>query len=568
MKRCLILIVFAFCLFSCEKPSEEGGGGTGSQEFSLLLPGIKTTLSGQTVFWAKGDKVAFYNGTLSAPAVYVSKNSSPASRAAFSCSTDKAEKADNFYECIAPASAFSKWSDNKTAEINLPTSQTVSSGGWDPSAALFAGSGAGTSFSMTSVCSFVKFTIGAASVKAKSVTVKGTEPKSGAASVKFGKGFCNFGEPLSGSKTSASLLCSSAVFPVGTYSIALLPGSKAENIEVEFEDASGKVVYRKSLSGVQLQQGRAVNLGTIPSAEESNLRLVASGTNKVYVIDAGKVKWEEEYTKGLVWSWESSSLGSTFKSADISEAIPVNGGKELFITGAYYNSSQKGWCVHLKPDYSTPNGYQQLFFTTETQNAHSATLLPGGYIVVACSNGDDCLRVFNPSGTTPSQSIGSYPLTSAHGVVWNVNSKRLFAIGGNFLYIYSFNESEGTLKLEKTVTATSYTDHLHSLAEVDANTLVMGGNYAATYDIPTGTFKAVNWFKDSYTKGIKSLNINPMTGEAFYSFASSVTGVGNNNTHTHTIRYTGDVTKQYDHDAEKHIMVNDINMYKVRVLSW
>lgn len=569
MKRGLLLISLLALMASCSKDDGGSGHEEQTQEFTLMLPSVKTSISGQNAFWDKGDKAAFFSGSESMSAVFTSENTSSSARAVFKCKDSKAIKAGGYYMAVSPASALKQWDGKEMkAIIGIPSSQKVTSAGWDSGAAVFATAGAGTNLMMNPMCSFVKFTIDAKSAKANRLVVNGSAPLTGEASVSMSRGNASFVSCLDDSRNTATLQTTATVFANGVYFLAVMPGTHPDGVTFSFINKSGDVVYEKKIPDMEFPAGKTISLGTIPSSQDARCRLIASGAGKVYVFDKDNVKWGEEYTKGLVWSWSSASLGDKYKKADIADAVPVDNGKGILVTGAY-TSYHQGFCVYLKPNFDTTDGVEQVFFTSNVYNAHSAELLPGNYIVVACSNGDNHLKMFNLNSSTPDAVIGSYPLESAHGVEWCEQAKRLYAIGGTSLQIYTFDKNTGALALEKTISTSSYVSHLHSLSLCeDDNTLVIGGNNVATYDIAKGSFKNLVWFNDSYTNGIKSVNMNSSTKEVFYTFAAKGTAEGSTDTHTHTIRYCDDPSQTYNLDAEKHIKVTDIEMYKVRVLSW
>ena len=120
------------------------------------------------------------------------------------------------------------------------------------------------------------------------------------------------------------------------------------------------------------------------------------------------------------------------------------------------------------------------------------------------------------------------------------------------------------LILEKTVSTAAYVSALHDLTLVDANTLVMAGIRAAFYNISAGTFTQIEHFNPSALFSVKSINCNMTTGECFYTFAAEGTFEGGYYWSSHKLRYTSDLKG----NEESHILVDDIDMYKVRVFNW
>lgn len=347
--------------------------------------------------------------------------------------------------------------------------------------------------------------------------------------------------------------------------VLLAPVTLSNGYDITLQTAEGGTISVKKAEPVNLEVSGAVY--TEKATNDSVRKLIACGSDKVYLIDATKTTWGGSYKDGLMWTWSCTSVMSKCpgckSSSHIDDVVICNDKKQLLVTC----SNNGGWCVLLEPDYENDGKAELLFWTNIAPNAHSAELLPGGYIAVACStDGGDCVQIYDIKKNNTVK--GSYPLSSAHGVVWNEQSQRLYAVGGNNLQIYKWNASDGTLSLEKTLGTNSYATGLHDISLVDGNTLIMGSTKCALYKINEGTFTQVPWFNDAATKGIKSLNYNPYSDEIFYTYAVADTHEGGYDWSTQTIRYTDTPFSNYNINTEKKIKVSDINMYKVRVLNW
>lgn len=169
----------------------------------------------------------------------------------------------------------------------------------------------------------------------------------------------------------------------------------------------------------------------------------------VYMIDAGLAD-ETTYKDAVTWSWDATEAAAVLgldksRCNHLDDCKPVDNGKKLLCTSSY------NWCVLL--DIATK---EVLFHTTATPNAHSAELLPGNRIVVACSEGsgagNNSVQLYDIS--QPNRILYQSALGSAHGVVWNETTQRLYAIGGQSLQIYKLKDWETatpSLELEKTV---------------------------------------------------------------------------------------------------------------------
>ena len=285
--------------------------------------------------------------------------------------------------------------------------------------------------------------------------------------------------------------------------------------------------------------------------------LVFCGDNMVYMIDAGLAN-ETTYKDAVTWSWDATEAAAVLgldksRCNHLDDCKPVDNGKKLLCTSSY------NWCVLL--DIATK---EVLFHTTATPNAHSAELLPGNRIVVACSGGEssgnNSIQLYDIS--QPNRILYQSALGSAHGVVWNETTQRLYAIGGQSLQIYKLKDWETaapSLELEKTVQTPQ--GGLHDMSYVNSNTLCIGGRRAYLYDIGANRFTEMMLF--SASTAIKSINYNDETGELWYT--DSTNPEGSQSWSTQTIRYSTDKNASTE---TRTIKVPDLDVYKVRVMNW
>lgn len=343
------------------------------------------------------------------------------------------------------------------------------------------------------------------------------------------------------------------------------PASLSKGYTIKFTCSKGFVEDIVENEATEFKAGACTVLGA--SSNDSIRKLLACGSDKVYLFNAEKVSWGGSYKDGLMWTWNCTSVQGTCSgaksSSHIDDVVVCANKKQLLVTC----SNNGGWCVLIEPDYNVSGSARLLFWTNSAPNAHSAEMLPDGYVVVACSvDGGDCLQLYDINQNN--KVLATYPLVSAHGAVWNEASKRLYAIGNQTLQIYKWDSANHVLVLDKEVSTNGYVSGLHDLSLVDDNTLIMGSSHAALYNIKTGAFTSLKWFNNTETNGIKSINYNAITEECYYTYAVEATSEGAYSWSSHKIRYTGNLNATYSLTAEKHIIVDDINMYKVRVLNW
>lgn len=289
----------------------------------------------------------------------------------------------------------------------------------------------------------------------------------------------------------------------------------------------------------------------------SSARLVFCGENRVCMIDAARAD-ASGYENALIWSWDAASAAETLgidasRCDHLDDCKPYDNGARLLLTSSY------GWCVLLDTERN-----EILFHTTASANAHSAELLPEDRVVVACSTGNgasnNILQLYDLD--TPDRVLAQVPLESAHGVVWNATTQRLYAIGGQSLQIYRLEAWESDspqLVLEKNFRTPQ--SGVHDLTFVDGRTLCVAGRQAYLYNIESNLFTEMLLFSSS--TAIKSLNYNAETGEMWYTDAT--TPEGSQSWSTRTIRYA---TNRNGSSSLRTIRVPDLDMYKVRVVAW
>ena len=139
-------------------------------------------------------------------------------------------------------------------------------------------------------------------------------------------------------------------------------------------------------------------------------------------------------SESILWEWKAGSAPEILPDHvswfnHVSEVKPVHG------TDALLCAASGGGVALVRL-----NDQKVLFYAYAGGNTHSAALLPDGNIVSASSTGG-YLRLFvAPEVFTAADAIESadYPLTDAHGVVWDSKRQTLWALGGEELVGYSY----------------------------------------------------------------------------------------------------------------------------------
>ncbi len=311
-------------------------------------------------------------------------------------------------------------------------------------------------------------------------------------------------------------------------------------------DASGN--YTEEFHGwrMPLAPGGTTTGGNVASRYHTQLAFVAGSS--LYLVDADLASGKT-YKDGLIWKWNSSQhkaeLG-TANTNNMDECKIIDGGNAYLVTSSY------NWAAIV--DARTGD---VKFFSDKSTMAHSAELLPGNRLVVACSSGGDCLQVFDRDRSN--EVLYSCQLYFAHGAVWDPESERLYASGYDKVNVYGLENWDGaspSLKLLKSIPTPR--THVHDLQKLESGTLTVSGSWAFYWDIETEEFSEIPFFSNRIN--LKSVNCNPETGEAWYTQATEEWW-------THEIRHIPSFREESAENCDASISVN-LPCYKVRVRRW
>lgn len=302
---------------------------------------------------------------------------------------------------------------------------------------------------------------------------------------------------------------------------------------------------------VQLQAERLNELSL--SRPTPGTLLIICGGSMVYIIDVDTALDSDDWHSSIVWSWDARTLSTTIGLSEsrldhIDDCKLVDNGRKILVTSSF------GWCAMVDYDTRKP-----VFYSNTTPNAHSADLLPGNLIAVACSDGttDSHNMVHLYDADRPNEKIAQYSFPSCHATVWNATTERLYAAGAR--KIGSYRLSGRTLELvDETVTAKS---DVHDVMAINPGKMSVAGKEGFIYDIAQKSFRNIPFLIGRTS--LKSLNINSDSGEMWYTDASD----------------TANISQWFSHDLwwasgrmadgpALSIKIPDVNVYKVRVARW
>lgn len=335
------------------------------------------------------------------------------------------------------------------------------------------------------------------------------------------------------------------------FPILIAPVTFSKGYTITYITEDGAEFTYTNQENVAAQAGGMIAAGASTGKEAT--QLLVCGDSMLYQINAD-VAVDKGFNSSIIWQWDAKSVMNVIgkDGLRLDDCKPADNNSKILVT------SSRGFALVLEKETR-----EMIWYSSVSTNAHSAELLPGNRIAVACSDKGDCIQIFDLAKSNTV--LFSAPLTSAHGVLWNEKHQRLYAIGGNYMYIYKLTDWETSspkLTLENTISTYRIVNGTHDLTYVNEDTFLVAGQYAAFYDIPKGTFTQLPRFMNS--KSLKSVNYNITTGECWYVDATNPEGEFDWS--SKTIHYTDDI--QSTSPDKKTITNVPINMYKTRVLNW
>lgn len=237
--------------------------------------------------------------------------------------------------------------------------------------------------------------------------------------------------------------------------------------------------------------------------------IIACGGSRVVIFDADQPEGENPKLK---WSWdvkEATNLPPQYQKllVPLDECKLVRTNTQLLLT------SSGGGAVLLDRKTRTP------FFYAQVPMAHSAEILPGDRIAVALSTHaqGNSLEIY--SATQPEKVLWKDPLLSGHGVIWNENHQRLYALGFSELRAYSLQDWETptpSLRRKNTWKIPGTSGHDLSRMSPD-ELLVTCHEVVSVFHIPKESFAP--FAPLAGVENVKSVNFDPQTQWLVYTKA-------------------------------------------------
>lgn len=228
--------------------------------------------------------------------------------------------------------------------------------------------------------------------------------------------------------------------------------------------------------------------------------LIVCGADEVFILSlrdpAGPRK---------LWSWRAAdhpelpeALRKKFGSTD--DCKPVAGGRKVLITSS-------GGAVAL---VERPSG--KVLFYASAPNAHSAEVLPGNRVVVACSTNPAGNRLDLYDLAFPDAPLATDELQGAHGAVYDAERNVLWALGTFELRSYSI----GTGALVRKQTFALPNEGGHDLRPIPdrPGLVVTTHHHVWVFDRDLLTFQTFPKLGDD--QNVKSMDFDPESGALAY----------------------------------------------------
>lgn len=237
--------------------------------------------------------------------------------------------------------------------------------------------------------------------------------------------------------------------------------------------------------------------------------LIVCGWDEVFILDVD-TKTDKGYRR--TWTWRAqdrddlpAEFKPLFRTTD--ECKPFDGGSRILIT-----SSGGGVALVNRAD-------GRVLFYARVANAHSAELLPNNRVAVAASHDKagkgDRLIVFNVG--KPNEEILSAELPWGHGVVWDAQRSRLWALADKDIRVFELRDWDSNAPSLRRAELIPLPEGMgHNLSPVNGTPAlaVSTTNHCWLFDRDTKTLRPHPDLAD--TKHVKSISYHPATGQIAY----------------------------------------------------
>jgi hypothetical protein len=235
--------------------------------------------------------------------------------------------------------------------------------------------------------------------------------------------------------------------------------------------------------------------------------LLLCGMDEVFLIDTATA---EKGTIEKLWSWRArgkeglpEAMWKAFATTD--DCKPVDDAARVLI------SSSSGGCALVEK----PSG--KVLWYARVPNAHSLELLPRRRVVVASSVSKMGNKLLLFDLATPDRPLWETPFRSAHGVVWDAERQRLWALNFDELRCYKLKDWEGdapSLEMEKSWPLPDEDGHDLQAVPDSADLTITASHHVYLFDREKNEFRLHPVLGDQAE--VKCVTIHPQSGRAVY----------------------------------------------------
>lgn len=271
------------------------------------------------------------------------------------------------------------------------------------------------------------------------------------------------------------------------------------------------LIFEILLQAVSLQSS---SLPAEPKQSSETPSVICCGADEVFILPLTK---DKPSLNDRTWVWRAADspeipadARTWFRTTDDCKLY----GDEILIT-----SSSGGVALVSRED-------KHCRFLAHVRNAHSACLLPDNRIAVASSVGGDEVVIYRivpgeiGKSAEPGDPIARHPLPSAHGVVWDAQRNRLWALGYDTLQLLELNDADGELGIRMEQEWNLPTDGGHDLTDAQQGSLLLVTTESGVYhfDKSHSAFAPDAELGDAHD--VKSIHEHPTTGRVVYHQAN------------------------------------------------
>ena len=235
-------------------------------------------------------------------------------------------------------------------------------------------------------------------------------------------------------------------------------------------------------------------------------------------------KWDVDVKPATpLWSWDSTTAAGLpddrrvlFESLDEVKPItlppasaplqPASGNSFAGESYVIATASRGGVALLRRSDGAA-------VFTFPLPNAHSAELLPGGWIAMAGSIGSDKLLIQHISaGVNALEARTEYPLRHGHGAVFEPAQGRLWVCGASTVRVYHVESNAADFSCRRICDIELPDPHAHDLVADPHNGCLIITTGPGVFKIDTTTFEVTPYAPLAKMRDVKGVSVEAASG--------------------------------------------------------